>query len=179
MITIRKATAQDNTSQILQLIYDTDTYIYPALMPQGSEHAQHILHQDNMYNLNNITVAVDGGIVVGILISFDNSALPPCTHCIQLDEHYALLRQSIPDGVIHINDVSVSPQFRGQGIATQLIQHVMESDNTSYELDCLVDNANAMRLYNKLGFVTTEIVPAFTLDNNIDLLVARMVKKAE
>lgn len=61
-------------------------------------------------------------------------------------------------GVAHRGSVGmgVLPQFRGQGIGRRLLQasiaKAWENGLTRIELEVRVDNANAMRLYEGLGF---------------------------
>ena len=62
----------------------------------------------------------------------------------------------------HIEDVVVDPQCRGQGLAYNLLCHVIEAakeqDLSRIELNALNTNHNARRLYEKLGFITQSVV---------------------
>jgi ribosomal-protein-alanine N-acetyltransferase len=57
---------------------------------------------------------------------------------------------------IHINNVAVLPQFRGQGIGTTLMQHVLiEARRLGARratLEVRASNRGALRLYERLGF---------------------------
>ena len=57
---------------------------------------------------------------------------------------------------IHINNVAVLPQFRGQGMGTTLMQHVLlEARRLGAKratLEVRASNAAALRLYQRLGF---------------------------
>ena len=57
---------------------------------------------------------------------------------------------------IHINNVAVLPQFRGQGVGTTLMQHVLvESRRLGARratLEVRASNDAALRLYERLGF---------------------------
>lgn len=62
-----------------------------------------------------------------------------------------------------ITNVSVLPQWRGHGVATELITrcgHVArELGMRSVMLELAMDNVAARRLYDKLGFVSTGMEP--------------------
>ena len=61
--------------------------------------------------------------------------------------------ESLKDGETYIACIATDPDFRGQGIASALIENVLsESDGKNASLDVLCDNANAIRLYEKYGF---------------------------
>ena len=48
---------------------------------------------------------------------------------------------------------SFSPGYRGQGIATQLLKHLIDTDkHAKWSLNCDYDNEGAFKLYSKLGF---------------------------
>jgi ribosomal-protein-alanine N-acetyltransferase len=57
---------------------------------------------------------------------------------------------------IHINNVAVLPQFRGQGMGTTLMQHVLlEARRLGAKratLEVRASNQAALRLYQRLGF---------------------------
>lgn len=57
------------------------------------------------------------------------------------------------DGEIYIESVATFSEYRGQGIASKLFKHVLETDtNATWGLICEKDNYGAQRLYEKLGF---------------------------
>ena len=57
---------------------------------------------------------------------------------------------------IHINNVAVRPQFRGRGIGTALMRHVLSEGARlgarRATLEVRSSNADARRLYERLGF---------------------------
>jgi len=59
---------------------------------------------------------------------------------------------------IHINNIAVLPQFRGQGMGTTLMQHVLvEARRLGAKratLEVRASNQAALRLYERLGFYT-------------------------
>ena len=75
----------------------------------------------------------------------------------------------------NIDNVVVAEKFRGQGIATALLERLLEEGDslgvTAYTLEVRVSNASAIHVYEKLGFVSEGIRPNFyekpTEDANI------------
>lgn len=75
----------------------------------------------------------------------------------------------------NIDNVVVAEKFRGQGIATALLEKLLEEGDslgvTAYTLEVRVSNAPAIHVYEKLGFVSEGIRPNFyekpTEDANI------------
>jgi ribosomal-protein-alanine N-acetyltransferase len=57
---------------------------------------------------------------------------------------------------VHINNVAVLPQFRGHGIGTTLMQHVLTEARRlgakRATLEVRASNHSALRLYERLGF---------------------------
>jgi len=62
----------------------------------------------------------------------------------------------------HLEDLMVDPQYRGRGLAYNLLSHIIEvarqQDLARVELTALNDNYNAHRLYEKLGFTANSVV---------------------
>ena len=58
----------------------------------------------------------------------------------------------------NIDNVVVAEKFRGRGIATALLERLLEEGNslgvTAYTLEVRVSNAPAIHVYEKLGFVS-------------------------
>ena len=69
---------------------------------------------------------------------------------------------------IHIIDIALLPRFRGQGVGTHLLQHLLdEGDRTGLPVSIHVEVHNpARRLYDRLGFLPVE-------ENGIYLLMRR------
>jgi ribosomal-protein-alanine N-acetyltransferase len=57
---------------------------------------------------------------------------------------------------IHINNVALRPQFRGRGIGTALMRHVLDEARSlgakRATLEVRASNTGAIRLYERLGF---------------------------
>lgn len=65
----------------------------------------------------------------------------------------------------NIDNVVVAEKYRGQGIATALLERLLEEGDslgiTAYTLEVRVSNAPAIHVYEKLGFVSEGIRPNF------------------
>jgi ribosomal-protein-alanine N-acetyltransferase len=75
----------------------------------------------------------------------------------------------------HIMNVAVDPMARRRGVAHALLQHLFdETDDDGsrgYTLEVRVSNAEAIRLYERLGFVATGIRRGYYTDNREDALI--------
>jgi ribosomal protein S18 acetylase RimI-like enzyme len=71
-------------------------------------------------------------------------------------------------GQRYIADIAVSPKFRGQGLAQALVSRLMTffpDENLTSTLHVNVENGNARRLYERLGFEEAELCTS-TLRSN-------------
>jgi ribosomal-protein-alanine N-acetyltransferase len=75
----------------------------------------------------------------------------------------------------HIMNVAVDPDYRRQGIATQLLNRLFEltegDDRRGYTLEVRVSNGQAIKLYERLGFVARGIRRGYYTDNREDALI--------
>ena len=75
----------------------------------------------------------------------------------------------------HVMNVAVSPSYRRRGIASTLLGRLFEvtaSDpRRGYTLEVRVSNAEAIRLYERLGFESRGIRRGYYTDNREDALV--------
>ena len=64
-----------------------------------------------------------------------------------------------------ITNVAVSPPYRGQGIATELLRYALEQGEAEgiedFTLEVRASNAAAIRVYEKNGFISEGIRPGF------------------
>lgn len=70
------------------------------------------------------------------------------------DQGFAYIDEETPE-----LGIALLPQFRGQGIGTALLERLLEAANALYPAISLSVSPNnpAMRLYERLGFVTVDI----------------------
>jgi [ribosomal protein S18]-alanine N-acetyltransferase len=75
----------------------------------------------------------------------------------------------------HVMNVAVAPEHRRQGIATELLQRLFEvtagDQRRGYTLEVRVSNADAIRLYERLGFQSRGIRRGYYTDNREDALI--------
>ena len=75
----------------------------------------------------------------------------------------------------HVMNVAVSPTYRRRGIATALLERLLEvtSDDPrrGHTLEVRVSNAGAIALYERLGFQSRGIRRGYYTDNREDALI--------
>src|SRR5215211_8965990 len=75
----------------------------------------------------------------------------------------------------HVMNVAVSPSHQRRGIATQLLEHLFDltrdDERRGYTLEVRISNADAIRLYEKLGFEPRGIRRGYYTDNREDALI--------
>ena len=75
----------------------------------------------------------------------------------------------------HITNVAVHPEFRHQGIGDQLVSELLslcEKENIDFvTLEVRKSNQNAIKLYEKHGFVAEGIRKAYYQDNKEDAII--------
>ena len=75
----------------------------------------------------------------------------------------------------HVMNVATHDGYRGQGVATQLLNRLFEltagDDRRGYTLEVRVSNKAAIRLYERLGFVARGIRRGYYTDNREDALI--------
>jgi len=75
----------------------------------------------------------------------------------------------------HVMNVAVDPDYQRRGIATRLLERLFElttnDDGRGYTLEVRVSNADAIRLYEKLGFERHGIRRGYYTDNREDALI--------
>ena len=83
-----------------------------------------------------------------------------CVIALSLDEDIRKYGTPLPvkeaaDDEVYIETVATFPEYRGQGIATQLMTYLLEMySEKKWSLNCDYDNEKALGLYEKLGFKT-------------------------
>jgi [ribosomal protein S18]-alanine N-acetyltransferase len=75
----------------------------------------------------------------------------------------------------HVMNVAVAPEYREQGIATQLLERLFEvtadDQRRGYTLEVRVSNHAAIRLYERLGFEPRGLRRGYYTDNREDALI--------
>jgi [ribosomal protein S18]-alanine N-acetyltransferase len=75
----------------------------------------------------------------------------------------------------HVMNVAVAPDYRRRGVATELLLRVFEVTSSDprrgYTLEVRVSNADAIRLYERLGFQRRGVRRGYYTDNREDALI--------
>lgn len=75
----------------------------------------------------------------------------------------------------HVMNIAVTPESRRRGIAQALLERMFEATATDprrgYTLEVRVSNADAIRLYERLGFEARGIRRGYYTDNREDALI--------
>jgi [ribosomal protein S18]-alanine N-acetyltransferase len=75
----------------------------------------------------------------------------------------------------HVMNVAVDPDYRRRGVAGHLLERLFEltddGQQRGYTLEVRVSNAEAIGLYEKLGFVGRGVRPGYYTDNREDALI--------
>jgi ribosomal-protein-alanine N-acetyltransferase len=75
----------------------------------------------------------------------------------------------------HVMNVAVDEAYRRRGIATKLLNRLFEltssDDRRGYTLEVRVSNGEAIKLYERLGFVARGIRRGYYTDNREDALI--------
>lgn len=138
----------------------------------GSKHTLVDFHQmmerlvkmdDSQYSYRNTLVATNGeGIIAGILVAYDGAKLKilrkrfveEALETFGID--YSAMDAETQEGEYYIDSLAVSCNFRGKGIAKELLKAAIEKGRELGlpKVGLLVDkgNPNAERLYANMGF---------------------------
>ena len=75
----------------------------------------------------------------------------------------------------HLMNIAVAPEYRRRGIGETLLERLFEvtagDPRRGYTLEVRVSNADAIRLYERLGFEARGIRRAYYTDNREDALI--------
>jgi [ribosomal protein S18]-alanine N-acetyltransferase len=77
------------------------------------------------------------------------------------------------DRVWHLMNVAVAPEHRRRGIASRLIERLVEEagDELPFTLEVRVSNREAIAMYERLGFRSAGVRPRYYQDNGEDALI--------
>ena len=174
----RKLSLEDDLKQVGRLIYFTDDYVFPYVYdtPEigACVHAE-MVKRNTIYNHRNITIALVDGTIAGIVVmtkapiaiskkemisAFDAVGAVRDERFDRVYNEYWRLLQDEPEG-LYIANVCVDKKFRRQGVARALLSSLLKDDRT-YNLETVVANENAFKLYQSLGFVVEYQYAGFT-----------------
>ena len=168
-IIVRRLQEDDDWKQVAKLIYMSDPYIYPNWFDSLGD-AQRVICEmmklPTLYNMNNITVAVaKDGMIAGAAVSkqapfvedeanlkiaFERAGVKMDHRTKEVfDAYYAKMGKE-EDGY-YLANIAVDTAYRKRGIACALIEEILR-DREFATLECVVENAGAWRLYQRMGF---------------------------
>lgn len=174
----RKLGPDDDLNQVGRLIYYTDEYVFPYVYDSPEDGARvhaEMIGRDTIYNRENITVGLVGGAIAGIVVMKEAPVVVSRDEMVRafdaagvvhderfdrvFDEYWGPLEKE-PEG-FYIANVCVDPRFRRRGIARGMLEFLLE-DGRTYNLETVVANEGAFKLYRSLGFVVECRYPGFT-----------------
>ena len=163
---IKIATIKDNFCQIAELIYETDSYIYPSAFTD-KQHAistlTEMIKSQTIFNYNNCLVATINDQIVGLVVfvskktSSSNNYDKWISHSKELSHmiknYIYKVEKEQKDNTVELVCVCIKKQYRRQKIATKLINHLfLAHQQSNFQLYTLQNNFSAINLYKSLGF---------------------------
>jgi ribosomal protein S18 acetylase RimI-like enzyme len=165
---IRQANHTDAEILAELILYAMEDIVYAFMGIRDYEMAKKFMHhftalEMNQYSYQNCWVAEVNGKVIAAVNVYDGENLislrMPIIHYLKA----FFGRDSIPEdetqaGELYIDSLGVNPEYRGKGVATQLLGFIIDKFAIKQDivLGLLVEyeNEDARRLYTKLGFTS-------------------------
>ena len=137
------------------------------------------IHRLNMQHLNSIEMIERRSYPTPWSRSmFAGELAKPASICLGAFEEGRLVGYMIISRYVdawHVMNIAVDPDFRRRGIATALLERLIElTDDGSrrgYTLEVRVSNQGAIKLYERLGFRGRGIRRGYYTDNREDALI--------
>lgn len=118
--------------------------------------------EDSQYSYRNTLVAMDGKKVVGIAVSYDGGQLHQLRQAFieaakkHIGKNHSGMDDETQAGELYLDSLAVLPDYRRQGIATQLLKATKERAS-QMGLTCVgllvdQDNPDGEALYTLIGF---------------------------
>lgn len=161
----RREQAADLTRLIMMAMTD-DCCLYFAGEGRTTDDFYRVMHrlvreEQSQYTFRNTLVALCDGKVAGCCVAYDGGQLHELREAFfkamleELGRTFDTFDDETSEGEYYIDSLAVYPNYRGQGIATELLRAtIARGKSLNLTPALLVDaaNANAERLYTALGF---------------------------
>lgn len=198
-IIYRRANIYDDFSEIAELIYRSDPYIYPYWFDDDIRSgirslSEMVATEGTVFNYQNCYVAYDkeGGHIVGVICAIDKSVDLNYNYDVLqgIDEKYKytigsyifeIIDQVEKDNFMSLIVVCVSEAFRNRKIGTNLLENfISQMEEVGYEefqTDCLLHNLRGKNLGHSLGFKEVNIFKGFDGKNPPEVEVVTFLRK--
>lgn len=179
-IEIRKYVPDERIGDVAKLVYNTEPEVFQSVYgseERGIEILKNLIKLDgNDFGFGNIFVARSGNGIAGTLVGYDWKRMAEFRKTSVKTYMKAtgffgsigmilrvvtgpvrFLDENLPEGHYYISDISIRPEFRGQGIGSKLIaraeKEAIAEGCRTIRLAVWYDNPGAKKLYERLGFV--------------------------
>ena len=172
-VIVRPMKDSDCKKDIASLIYQTDPYIYPALLGTAMDAKRMIppmMADDCVFNCSNIRVAELNRKIVGVAVvlnsqprkRIDRSLVNGKSGKDVCERYFDKLNQYLDsEETTYILCLCVDPKARGKRVGEILLKSVIAtSAHQKQKLHVLADNTIAINLYKKHGFVSADERPS-------------------
>ncbi len=122
------------------------------------------------FSYTNAHVAIQRSTVIGALMIYDIDAPCPEEDYEGMPDLFVPL-QRLEDqavGTVYLNAIAVFPEFQGQGIGGLLLQKLKQLSDRDISLIVLDSNRDAIRFYEREGFVTEATQPLVKEDWQVE-----------
>ncbi|MGA7932546.1 MAG: GNAT family N-acetyltransferase [Kovacikia sp.] len=176
---------------VSEYVWSTLTDEYPGLTPLEIG-AQRYANPNSLFSYKNCVLAEQAGEIIGMMLTFpvEDAEETGTDHASPNDSSltHVLTQPSEPDvlapysleapGTWYICALGLFPEFRGQGIGTQLLgiahQQAAEQGFSELSLLCFEQNTGALKLYQRYGFRVIDrnrVVPHPLIHHTGDVLL--------
>ncbi len=194
-VEIRPCRLPQDTKKIARYIYETDPYIYPTLFSSAEDEgwvsfiAASLADATSVFSAENIRVATCGEQVIGLVCVLQGgreytwkmgdlpTATAPQRHAAKT-YFKPIIKAIAASRGTYILNICVDEQHGGRGVGTALLDHIVAAYPLPLVLDVVADNARAIRLYEKQGFVKTKAYAGYGGYGHTDVLCWEMQKRA-
>ncbi len=196
-VSVRPMRQDDDMDKIAELIYKTDDYIYPAAFGTAKNLKKFlsiaIKQRGGIFSLENIKIALLNDKIVGIAIVL-SEPITSKMDCSRISS----LSKNIPDSFIHtyknyfekIEDtagyekedyllcLSVDSRYRGLHIGRRLLkQIIIGSNDKNVNLDVIINNLSAVKLYKNCGFSVVDELTGYAYSGEPPVCYTMTYKK--